>query len=402
MKRINIPKFQGVYSRDSANRRYLGKPDRCFDICFRDQSGKLIWEKVGWTSEGYSAQMAANIRAERMRAIRHGEELPSKKPSEATFGEVWNRYDEWLETSKSRPQDDRYYYRKHLEPRFAAKPLSKISPFELEKMKMELLKQELAPATVKHNLVLVRQIFNKAIAWGMWNGENPVRKVNLPKLNNRRERFLSVEQAQLLLEELGNVSDQLHDMAILSLQTGMRAGEVFNLKWVHLDYENDIILVADPKKGMSRKAFMTPEVKEMLRHRGNGAPEALVFPARGKKQIAAISKSFFKTVEQLGFNEGITDARQRVCFHTLRHTFASWLAIQGTPILAIKELMGHRSLAMTERYSHLIPDMKREAVAGIAKMMEKKEGVSPKGATVVREPRTASRKKIRREDQASV
>jgi site-specific recombinase XerD len=62
-------------------------------------------------------------------------------------------------------------------------------------------------------------------------------------------------------------------------------------------------------------------------------------------------------------NEGIEDRRQMVSFHTLRHTFASWLAIQGTPILEIKELMGHNSLAMTERYAHLIPDQKRVSVA---------------------------------------
>lgn len=385
MKRINIPKFQGVYYRDSANKRYLGKPDRCFDICFRDRDNKLIWEKVGWSSEGYSAQMAANIRADRVRTIRHGEELPGKKPRETTFGDVWKRYDEWLETSKTRPQDDRYYYRKHLESRFADKPLSKICSFDLEKMKMELLKQELAPATVKHNLVLVRQIFNRAIDWGMWKGDNPVGKVKLPKLNNRRERFLSAEEAQRLLEELEGVSRQLHDMALLSLQTGLRAGEVFNLKWMHLDFANEIILVADPKKGESRKAFMTPAVKEMLQGQGDGAPEALVFPARGAKQIVAISKAFSRAIERLGFNDGITDARQRVTFHTLRHTFASWLAIQGTPILAIKELMGHHSLAMTERYSHLIPDMKREAVAGIAKLMAGNNAESPNGAAVTPE-----------------
>jgi integrase len=387
MKRINIPKFQGVYYRDAANRRYLGKPDRCFDICYRDQGGKLVWEKVGWASEGYNGQMAANVRAERMRSIRHGEELPDKKRREPTFGEVWKRYDEWLETSKTRPQDDRYYYRKHLEPRFANKPLSKISSFDLERMKMELLKQGLAPATVKHNLVLVRQLFNRAIDWGMWSGENPVRKVKLPKLNNRRERFLTPEQAQLLYDELGCVSQQLRDMALLSLQTGMRAGEIFNLKWIHIDFGNDIILVADPKKGVSRKAFMTPAVKEMLQNRGAGGAEELVFVARGEKQIGAISKAFARTVERLGFNEGISDPRQRVSFHTLRHTFASWLAIQGTPILAIKELLGHSSLAMTERYSHLIPDMKREAVAGIAKMMEKKKSVSLSGRAIRRRPR---------------
>jgi integrase len=60
--------------------------------------------------------------------------------------------------------------------------------------------------------------------WGMWSGENPIRKVRLPRLNNRRERFLTPEQAQLLLDQLLNVSLQLRDMALLSLQTGMRAG----------------------------------------------------------------------------------------------------------------------------------------------------------------------------------
>ena len=67
-----------------------------------------------------------------------------------------------------------------------------------------------------------------------------------------------------------------------------------------------------------------------------------------------------RAINKLDFNDGITDSRDKVVFHTLRHTFASWLAIQGTPIYTIKELMGHKTLAMTERYSHLIPDAKRE------------------------------------------
>jgi integrase len=402
MKRINIPKFQGVYYRDSANRRYLGKPDRCFDICYRDQNEKLIWEKVGWVSEGYSAQMASNIRSERVRAIRHGDELPAKKHREATFGEVWKRYNEWLETAKTRPRDDRAYYGKHLQPRFADKHLSKISTFDLERMKMELLKQGLAPATVKHNLVLVRQIFNKARAWGMWDGDNPVSKVTLPKLNNRRERFLSPEEAQQLLDELETVSRRLHDTALLSLHTGMRAGELFKLRWGHLDFDNDLIHIADPKGGKSRKAFMNPVTKEMLQSRQIGGPEELVFLAYGGKQIEGVSRAYFRAVERLGFNGGITDARQKVTFHTLRHTFASWLALQGTPILAIKELLGHTTLAMTERYAHLIPDMKREAVAGIAKMMQDKANTAAKGTTTIRRSKIVSGKKVVPEGQASV
>ena len=80
-------------------------------------------------------------------------------------------------------------------------------------------------------------------------------------------------------------------------------------------------------------------------------------------------------VKALSLNDGITDPRDRVVFHTLRHTFASWLAIQGTPIYTIKELMGHKTLAMTERYSHLIPDAKRQAVKGLTGMLKAGDNV---------------------------
>jgi len=67
-------------------------------------------------------------------------------------------------------------------------------------------------------------------------------------------------------------------------------------------------------------------------------------------------------VDSIGLNDGVDDPRQRVVFHTLRHTFASWLAMSGTDIYTIKELMRHKTLTMTMRYAHLIPDAKRRAV----------------------------------------
>ncbi len=365
MYRKRVKKFQGVYYRESKNRTINGKPDRCFDICYKDQNGKLIWEKVGWVSEGYSAAVASQIRAERMRAIRHGEELPKRKKKEITFGEAWERYNEWLEAGKKRPRDDRYNYKNHLKDRFADKPLSKISPFDLERMKAELLKAGKSPATVKHCLVLVRQIINKAIAWGLWNGENPVKKVKMPRLNNQRVRFLSYEEANLLLDHLGKISPQVRDMALLSLHTGMRAGEIFNLKWQHIDLENGLIHIADPKSGRSRKAYMTQAVKEMFAGKQRGNPDELVFKSQRGGKIVQISKTFSKVVKQLGFNDSVTDPRQRVTFHSLRHSFASWLALAGVPVLTIKELLGHQTLATTERYSHLSPSAKKEAIAGL-------------------------------------
>ena len=369
MKREKVKSFVGVYVRKSSaeSRRFLGKPDRCYDIVYRNAEGKQIWEKVGWASEGYSAAIAANLRAERVRSIRHGEDLPSeKRKQDVTFGEAWKEFDKWQEVNLSRPKDNQCRYKCHIQNRFENTPLKKISPFELEKLKSELLKAGKSPATVKHVLALIRAVFNRSKTWGLFEGENPVSSVKLPKLNNRRERFLSKEESEILLKELQQVSPVVRDMAFLSLFTGLRAGEIFNLKKGHLDFDNGTILVADSKTGFSRNVYMTESVKIMLKSYQKGKkPDDFVFLDREGNQIDRISHTFSRVVDKLKWNEGISDRRQRVTFHTLRHTFASWLAIQGTPIFHIKELMGHQTLAMTERYSHLIPDVKREAVMGL-------------------------------------
>ena len=368
IKRINLPRFRGVFYRDSTIRNYKGKPDRCFDICYRDGQGKLIWEKVGWLSEGYNAAMASQIRSERIRTVRHGDELIKRKPREVTLGEVWERYNEWLENAKRRPKDDRGHYRREIEPIFAKRPLSKIKPYDLEKLMMKLTKDGLAPATVKHVLVIIRQLFNKAIAWDMWSGANPIKKVKLPKLSNRRERFLTPEEVHTLFAKLKNTSPQLHDISLLSLHTGMRAGEIFALKWTHVNIENGFIHVADPKGSHPRKCFMTPTIKALFLSLNPREPSDFVFHSRAGGPLKEVSNAFDRAVKSLGFNKNITDPRQRVTFHTLRHTFASWLALQGRPILTIKELLGHQSLAMTERYSHLTPDLKKQAVEDIERL----------------------------------
>lgn len=379
MERVRVKKFQGVYCREHGTRRYDGEQDKCFDISYKTPRGRKVWEKVGWISEGYTAQMAATIRGDRIQSIRHGEELPRRR-QEITFGELWQKYSEWM--TKVSAQGDMLRYEKHLKKRFANKALSEMSPFELERMKNDLLKQGLAPATVKHCLVQIRQVINKGIAWGLWHGENPVRKVNLPRLNNKRERFLSIKEAERLLAELNKVSPMQCEIALLGLHTGMRAGEIFALRWNHLNFEHGMIHIADPKSGKARKAFMTSTVREMLQGKlpERKSLEDLVFHSKGR-QFKKVSRTFERAVIKLGFNKGIADTRQKVCFHTLRHTFASMLVIQGTPILTIKELLGHSSLEVTERYAHMIPDQKREAVKQFEQFMKGQDAEGREAAT---------------------
>jgi integrase len=207
----------------------------------------------------------------------------------------------------------------------------------------------------------------------MYKGMNPIKGVKLPVLQNTRERFLSHEEADQLLSELAKRSPNIHDMSLLSLHTGMRAGEIFNLKAHDIDLTHGLITILDPKNKQSRRAFITDAVKDMLSRRIKDlSPDDYVFIRNLAKTPYFEMTDIFKTVADELFNTNVKDRRQRVTFHTLRHTFGSWLALQGESLVTIRELLGHKSFAMTQRYAHLIPDEKKRAVAALARAFDGK------------------------------
>jgi integrase len=202
----------------------------------------------------------------------------------------------------------------------------------------------------------------------------------MPKVDNERTRFLTEEEAVNLLHALRKRSKTWHDIAYLSLHTGMRKGEILALRGEHLDFASGRILVKDAKTG-SRTVYMTDEVRALLESREPALPADYVFRPMRKTPDGRISRysdeSFVRAVAECGLNKGITDRRHKVVFHTLRHTYCSWLAKAGVPLYTIGELVGHRSVEMTRRYSHLCPDAKQAAAAKIGPLMqaarEKKE-----------------------------
>ena len=385
---------------EAKKRKYCrGKPDRCFVIRYK-RHGKTISEAVGWTSEGITPQCAKQIRGQIVSNIRVGQgfqSLKEKRGLENTrretaeankeaiekentpFSVLAEKYLEWAETSKKTLRDDTSRYKFHIEPVLGDVPIKDVSVIHLERLKRETQKKGLSPATVKHVLVLTRQIFNKAIGWGLYAKGNPIRatlavdKKFLKTPDNKRVSFLSYEQADELLSALADKSIQVHDIAILSLYAGLRLGEAFNLKWADIDLQNGIVHVKDAKSGGSRTAYITEPIKEMFERRmseGAGKNE-LVFKDHKGVKIRELSNTFQYTVDRLGFNKGLSDRRDRVVGHTLRHTFASWLAMAGTPIVTIQKLMGHKSIEMTLRYAHLSPSHEREAVSKLADRQSK-------------------------------
>jgi integrase len=107
---------------------------------------------------------------------------------------------------------------------------------------------------------------------------------------------------------------------------------------------------------------MTGTVREIFLSKSKATPTSLVFKDRKGGMIKEVSNAFGRAVKDLGFNDGIDDPRQRVYFHTLRHTFASWLVQSGENLYTVKELLGHSTMAMTERYSHLASKNLKDAV----------------------------------------
>lgn len=250
-----------------------------------------------------------------------------------------------------------------------------IAPFHLDKIKSNMRKgkredtyehskpRPLSPKSILHALALIRQIWNHARREGIVKGDWPGRDVKKPKFDNRRMRFLTREEANHLFVELLKRSHQLHDISLISLQCGLRAKEIFTLRWNCVDLGKKTLLLTDTKNTKTRTAFMTPDVLDMLTERKSRAadPSDLIFKNTKGEQINEVSSTFARVVKHVGLNSGVSDPRQRISFHSLRHTFASWLVEVGVSLYTVKELLGHETLAMTVRYSHLGDNVLRDA-----------------------------------------
>jgi integrase len=396
-------KLPSVEYRTDKNRPKVGVNfDRYYRVRFK-ALGKVHVIVLGHWSSGWTEQEAynkaelykANIKAGRRPQSWKEEQEISRAKAEAeaqrkeeekyramTLAQFWDEY--YLDhaaTNKSlnSVQTEKSYYKNWINPHLGEKQLVSIAPLDLERIKKGMLDTGRAPRSVQYCLAIIRQIFKYANTMGLFQGEPPTAKVKTPKFDNKRLRFLSQDEAATLLKALAEKSQQLHDIALLSLHCGLRASEIFRLTWDCVDFERETLTLKNTKSVRSRIAYMTPDIKDMLKAQREKSTTNHIFVDRWhKRQIKEVSNVFFNVVASLGLNNNVEDPRDRVCFHTLRHTFASWLVQGGTDLYTVKELMGHSTLAMTERYSHLGPNNMRTAVKGLAKTLDAhKNGQQP-------------------------
>jgi len=242
MKGMIKTKFVGVYRYVSDTKRFDGKPDECFYYSYRDEDKKFRWHKVGWRSEKVTAQYAADKRSEFMVATRNGEKpKQTRKEKGITLGKGFDVFeDKWFPNLKNNGADIALRYRVHTAPLFADTPIDKITPLALEDYKLALFRKGLAPATVRLILGDMRNVINKLKKWGLFKGDSPFEQVNMPKVDNARTRFLSRNEADLLLETINTHSRKWFLISTIALNTGARLGEVTGTRIHDLQHETRV------------------------------------------------------------------------------------------------------------------------------------------------------------------
>jgi integrase len=403
--------FPGVRYREHPTRKYGIKRDQYFTIRYK-LAGKDREEGLGWASENWTAAKAyerlkelkenrksgegpqtlaekRKIEEARKEAEKQAAELAEKE--NIAFGAFMEKT--YLPQSKRDKKEKSYaveemLYRLHLAGTLADLPLNRIAPFHLERIKKDLADARKSDRSIQYVLQLVRQAFKAARRLGIFTGESPTNAVKWPRLDNMKLRYLSIDEAEKLLTALAAKSQNLHDIALLSLHCGLRFGEIAALKWSCVNWEAGSLAVLNAKAG-SRTAYLTERAKAMLSDRGPGRPNELIFPKRRKKAegiMAQASKAFSDVVDELKLNEGITDRKQKVTFHTLRHTYATHLYESTHDLYLTQRSLGHTTGTMTARYAKMSESRLREgatALEAVFKANGERQGTKDQTGKVV-------------------
>ena len=240
---------------------------------------------------------------------------------------------------------------------FSGHYLFEIGPFMVEKYKAQRL-QDVEPASVNREIACLRHMCNKAMEWG-YGKKSPVAGVKLLKEPPGRIRYLETEEIDGLLQAIDSLkrgcSQYLRPIVVPALNTGFRKNEILQLKWGDIDLKEKKITVKRTKNNEVRTVpindTLYQEMVKLTRH-----PESeYVFCDKNGIPYGDVKKSFGNAL----LVAKIKDFR----FHDLRHTFASHLVMRGCDLRTVQQLMGHKDIKMTMRYSHLSKAHLQEAVS---------------------------------------
>ncbi len=333
----------------------LYKRGNVYWVRYAGLDGRVIRESSG--SSKFREAEALLIK--RRQSIKEGKQPEIKKIANYTFKELAGEYLQWAERQRCFRTKKGYILQ--LVEAFGHIPLRRFTTLLIEQYQTGRLNGGNKPATVNRLLATLRHMFTKAVEWDMVEEETlkRIRKVKLLQENNRRLRFLAKEEIQ---ELLAHSDSHLKPIVVMALNTGCRKSEILNLQWDQVDLKHGFILLDKTKNGERREIPINGTLRENLESLFTGTKERtrrldvpwVFYDTKTGKPYQDVKRSFHTALRKAG----IKDFK----FHDLRHCFASHLVMAGIDLTTVKELLGHKTLTMTLRYSHLSPSHKVRAV----------------------------------------
>jgi integrase len=284
-----------------------------------------------------------------------------EEPKKVPFREFALEYAEYCKVNKAKNtyKRDSYTIKAHLIPFFGSRFLHTITVKEIERYKAERL-GKVKPETLNRELNTLKHLFRMAVEWG-YTKENPAKSVKKVRVAETSPRFLDKEEVPRLLDACLEHTPEIYPLVVTGLHTGMRIGELLNLRWEDIDFGRETLTVSSreewhTKNYESRTMALREEIRRVLEPTKEA--KGLVFRPDGAKE-RNLYHYLSKKLDRAAKAAGLAD----VTWHTLRHTFASHLVMSGVDLPSVQKLMGHRDIKTTMKYAHLAPDHLRAAIA---------------------------------------
>ncbi len=318
-------------------------------IRYAGADGRIIRESTKTTKKKEALAILEERRTQARKGILPE---PVKKIPNITFRELAEEYLKFCKSQRS--FNSKVYLVRDLVEVFGNLPVRSFTTKVVEQFQSGLLETGKKPATINRYLAILKHCIHKGYQWEL-APEDIFKKISRVKLlpeNNKRLRYLSTEEIDKLIQAC---SPHLKPIVITALNTGMRKGEILSLKWEQVDLKHGFILLDKTKNGDRREIPTNQTLRDTLLAlpRRIDIPYVFYDPETGKP-YQNVKRSFATACKRAGIRD--------FHFHDLRHTFASHLVMAGVDLTTVSRLLGHKSITMTLRYSHLAPEHMSRAV----------------------------------------
>lgn len=314
-------------------------------------------KQVRRSTEVTDKKLAAKIYAKLMTQIAEGKWFDRPIGEDKLFEEMIEKYLSEYSISKTllgRHRDKSLARR--LTSFFGGLKLKEISSSLVVDYKSKRRKEGAAPATIEREICLIKRAFNLALKEWEWIRDNPVSRVSKERFNNQIDRWLTLEEEEKLLNAC---QVWVRQIALFALNTGMRQGEILNLRWPYVDLLRKALTVMESKNGEKRSIPLNQKAHEILvsqaKVRHTNSDYVFITSVGTKIGKRNLARPFQVAVERAQI--------MRFRFHDLRHTFATRLIQSGVDIYTVAKLLGHKDIRMTQRYAHHSTESLRFGVA---------------------------------------